>query len=128
MAPIHITVTVVQDPVILDENVTEISQQLRTKIDRIILKAKEAADLTRSITNAKTAKKNLELRKMESVLLVLLETPQGVGRGEILIAADDMDFVPVINKFRAYLRKNNTYTLKKRLVNKQPIYFVDPVR
>ena len=124
----RITVILDEDPEILSSDIVQLTDINKATIASIVGKATEAMQIRKERENAKAAKRSAEERQMESILLAMLEAPNGVTKADILVAAETDTFIAATNKFRAYLRRKNAYTLKKRTVDKKPLYVLDPIR
>ena len=124
----RITIIVTDNPIIMTPSVTTLSKTTLDRIAGIIKMITEASDIRKGRENAKAAKQTAQDRQMEAILLAMLESPTGITKGDILVAGEAVEFMATINKFRAYLRRNNVYTLKKSTKDKKPLYMLDPVR
>ncbi len=128
LEPDRIDISLDEDHMILTEDITTLNQSNLDKINSIVGKAIEADSIRKLKADTKANKQTAEDKQMDSILLSMLESPSGITKSDILVAAESESFIGSVNKFRAYLRRKNVYSLKKKTVDKQVLYVLDPIR
>lgn len=93
-------------------------------MDRII----ELGAAATAVKKAKIQAKKAAEREMHQVTIALLENPAGLNAAGIVSETSSDNLASVLARFRAYLKANNIYTLKKRRLKGDNIYYLDPVR
>ena len=109
-------------------DVTQLTLQNKLKNHKIISASLHLKKLQEQKKEAKEAKRTAETRQCEAIITLMLEAPHGITKAQILAAGESIEFVATLNRYRAYLARNGIYTLKKRKVEKEMLYFLDPIR
>lgn len=127
MTPDRIIITVDENPDIYTD-VKILTQENHQLINNVMQAAIQAANLIKERDAEKAKKKTAEERQMQAIMLIFLESPTGITKGEMLAAGESENLISTIAKFRKYLSIKNQYVIKKRTAKKQSLYILDPVR